>query len=389
MRSDLGERHPALGQHGDDPLGGQTRRRSAFPGRRTATVAPALASAVDRLGAGGGAHRHPARRTRRRAARATLRVGDQPAAADDDQVVGGVLSSLIRWLETSTARPSAARTAGSRASTMPSGSSPLTGSSSISTGGSPSSAAAMPSRCRMPSEYPPARARPTARQADLVDHLVDPRRRDAVALRQPQQMVAGRCGRGAPRVGVEQRADLRAAGRRSARYGRPPTSAVPAVGRVQPEDHPHRGRLAGAVRPDEPGDLPGPHGERQAVDGDHLAVAFSEVAGLNRHGCEPMAGTAAGHPDSELDPGPPHGGENRSGRDRDPGRDEQDVQRPGAAWGGAWGGLGRRGAAWGGVGRRPGDSGDVNGGGGVRVMQQIGQLGHARRHVREVCVAAE
>ena len=42
---------------------------------------------------------------------------------------------------------------------MPSGSRPLTGSSKISTGGSPSRAAAIPSRCRMPSEKPPARRR--------------------------------------------------------------------------------------------------------------------------------------------------------------------------------------------------------------------------------------
>ena len=62
-------------------------------------------------------------------------------------------SSLIRWLETSTARPSAASAARNpRIHTMPSGSMPLNGSSSISTGGSPSSAAAIPSRCRMPRE---------------------------------------------------------------------------------------------------------------------------------------------------------------------------------------------------------------------------------------------
>ena len=62
-------------------------------------------------------------------------------------------SSLIRWLEISTARPPAASARRKpRIHTMPSGSMPLNGSSSISTGGSPSMAAAMPSRCRMPSE---------------------------------------------------------------------------------------------------------------------------------------------------------------------------------------------------------------------------------------------
>ena len=44
-------------------------------------------------------------------------------------------------------------------------------------------------------------------------------------------------------------------GARSDRYGRPPTSAVPASGASSPRIDPHRGRLAGAVRPDEAGDL--------------------------------------------------------------------------------------------------------------------------------------
>ena len=70
--------------------------------------------------------------------------------------------SLIRWLETSTVRPSAASSRRNpRIQRMPSGSSPLTGSSNISTAGSPSSAAAMPSRCFMPSENPPTRAAAT------------------------------------------------------------------------------------------------------------------------------------------------------------------------------------------------------------------------------------
>src|SRR5580658_9297124 len=55
--------------------------------------------------------------------------------------------SLIRWLETSTVRPSAARSRMRvRTEWMPSGSRPLTGSSKMSTAGSPSSADAMPSR---------------------------------------------------------------------------------------------------------------------------------------------------------------------------------------------------------------------------------------------------
>ena len=66
--------------------------------------------------------------------------------------------SLIRWLETSTVRPSAA-SARIRVRTqwMPSGSRPFTGSSKMSTAGSPSSAEAMPSRWPMPGDKPFAR----------------------------------------------------------------------------------------------------------------------------------------------------------------------------------------------------------------------------------------
>ena len=66
--------------------------------------------------------------------------------------------SLIRWLETKTVCPSAARVLSrSRIQRMPSGSRPFTGSSRISVSGSASSADAIPSRCPMPSEKPPAR----------------------------------------------------------------------------------------------------------------------------------------------------------------------------------------------------------------------------------------
>ena len=71
--------------------------------------------------------------------------------------------SLIRWLETNTVRPSAARVLNIwRIQWMPSGSRPLTGSSKIRIGGSPSMAAAMPTRCFMPSEKPLKRRCATA-----------------------------------------------------------------------------------------------------------------------------------------------------------------------------------------------------------------------------------
>ena len=99
--------------------------------------------------------------------------------------------SLMRWLETNTVRPSAARRRSRvRIHRMPSGSRPFTGSSHSRTGGSPSSAAASPRRWLMPSENAPAR-RGDVGQADRLQHLVDPPPADAVALRHAQQVVAG------------------------------------------------------------------------------------------------------------------------------------------------------------------------------------------------------
>ena len=88
-------------------------------------------------------------------------------------------------------------------------------------------------------------------QADEVDHLVDAALRDAVRLREGEQVVVGRAaGVDGPRL--QQRADL--VQRRGV------VAVVLAVDgdaargrRVQAEDHPHRGRLARAVRPEEAG----------------------------------------------------------------------------------------------------------------------------------------
>ena len=116
--------------------------------------------------------------------------------------------SLIRCEETKTVRPSAARPFSRlRIQWMPSGSRPLTGSSSITVCGSPSSAEAMPSRWPMPSENSPARLRRDLAQADEVDQLVDAAPRDAVRLREREQVVVGRAA-GVDGARLEQRADL-------------------------------------------------------------------------------------------------------------------------------------------------------------------------------------
>jgi hypothetical protein len=53
---------------------------------------------------------------------------------------------------------------------------------------------------------------------------------------------------------------------------------VAPVRAVEPEQQSHRGRLAGAVRAEEPGDLTGFDGERKIVYGRPIAAAFGEVS---------------------------------------------------------------------------------------------------------------
>ena len=163
---------------------------------------------------------------------------------------------------------------------MPSGSRPLTGSSNIRIAGSPSSAAAMPSRWPMPRENPPARLPATCGQADQLQHLVDARRG---GCRWSAPGTAGgcrRCGRRArPWPPAARRP--RAAGTARRPYALPFTVTEPRVGPVQAEDQPHGGRLAGAVRAEEPGDLAGLDGEGQVVDGELVAVPLGEAPCLD------------------------------------------------------------------------------------------------------------
>ena len=131
-----------------------------------ATVAPAALQHAVELGGARGAHQH-APVVAGGQSSWTARLGDQPAAADDDELVGGELH-LAHQVAGERGRCGPRRPASrirSRIQRTPSGSRPLTGSSNISTRGSPSSAAAMPSRCLMPSENPPTRLPGDAGQA--------------------------------------------------------------------------------------------------------------------------------------------------------------------------------------------------------------------------------
>ena len=164
---------------------------------------------------------------------------------------------------------------------MPSGSRPLTGSSQSRTGGSPSSAAARPSRCRIPSEYLPARRRPTDSRPT--------RSSTSCTRRRPMPLLCARHNRWwirvAPAVqcpGLEQRADL---------VQRPSDVAVAAAvdqygaaaRPVETDDHAHRRRLPGTVGAEESGDDTGSDVEAQPVDRAHRPVALAQFPCLDHH----------------------------------------------------------------------------------------------------------
>ena len=155
-------------------------------------------------------------------------------------------ASASRWVDTSTAAPRRPRRRTSRrASTTCAGSSDAVGSSSTSDGGVPSTAWASPTRWRWP----------------LLSRPIGRRARSAT----PASFMARRSPTGRGAVCGTRTAGSRATD--SASYGgellgqvadRPRRPRrVPAVGPQQTEQHPHRRRLAGAVRSEQPDDLAG------------------------------------------------------------------------------------------------------------------------------------
>ena len=80
-----------------------------------------------------------------------------------------------------------------------------------------------------------------------------------------------------------------------ARVRLPADQRAALVDRVEPENHPHRGRLAGAVRPDEPGHAPGRDREREAVEGDRLPepLAAARLTSIVASMPETLSGEAA------------------------------------------------------------------------------------------------
>ncbi len=162
-------------------------------------------------------------------------------------------SSLSRWLETSTARPSPRGRAEPAHPDDALGVHAVERLVQISTGGSPSIAAAIPSRWRIPNEKPPAlRRRARGRP------VLSPRRpcwRSAAGMRAIHSRWLRRCGsaearrrRPARRHGASDGADS---------VGVPADQRGALLERVEPEDHSHRRRLAGAVGPTNPVTVPG------------------------------------------------------------------------------------------------------------------------------------
>ncbi len=124
-----------------------------------------------------------------------------------------------------------------------------------------------------------------AAQPDQLQHLVDPASADPIAERQAQQMVVG----AAPtveRLGLQQSPDLK---QRMAVGGiRATVDPHRSRGwRVQTKNQAHRRRLPGPVGAEESGHLTRRHDERQIVDGQGGAVALAE-AGCLDHPWTPM-----------------------------------------------------------------------------------------------------
>ena len=169
---------------------------------------------------------------------------------------------------------------------MPSGSRPLAGSSRISTSGSPSSACASPSRWRMPSEYWRTRLRAALLSSPTsVEQLVHARAAShAHHLRARRRAPRGRGGRGA---GRSRRAARRRAGPGSASVavvGGSSTAEPPASGVGEPDQHPHRRGLAGAVGSEEPGHRAGLAAERDVADHGAPAEALRESCRFDHGG---------------------------------------------------------------------------------------------------------
>ena len=114
-----------------------------------------------------------------------------------------------------------------------------------------------------------------AREADHVDDFVYAAGADALGPGHPEQVVASGTAR-LEGVGVEQGSDV-GEGAVERPVGLPPDECRALVGRVEAEDHPHRGGLPGPVRADEAGHPSGLNGKGHPVQCDGLPVSLADI----------------------------------------------------------------------------------------------------------------
>ena len=183
-----------------------------------------------------------------------------------------------------------------RIQTIPSGSRPFAGSSNMRTCGSPKSAAAIPSRWLIPERERAHSPAGDVAEPYQFEHLVDAATRNAVRLRQAQQVLAGAAAT-VHSFGVEQRPDLV---EREAVIGvrLPGDRDAPLVRTVQTEDESHCRGLPSAVRSEEPGDTPGLHRKTESIDRKRCSVTLRETPRLDhRHRERLRTGAHARHVD--------------------------------------------------------------------------------------------
>jgi hypothetical protein len=128
-------------------------------------------------------------------------------------------------------------------------------------------------------------------EPDELDQLVDPAAADAVRPREREQVAVGGAA-GMDRAGLEHRPDL---GQRRLQLGEAPAADRRAAGRrpVEPEDQPHHGRLARAVRAEEARDDAGPDGERDVVERELRAVPLRDAVHLDHRAPFAVAAVAS------------------------------------------------------------------------------------------------
>ena len=141
------------------------------------------------------------------------------------------------------------------------------------------SALASITRVFWPAESSAGRAVEQGHEVEIGGELPQPRlrRRDAVELGVDAQVLAHRQAERQVDVGRGEVDPAAARGSGGASMSSPSTVIRPALGSEQAEQHGDRGGLAGAVGAEQRGRGAARHGEAQAVDGEHLAVALAQA----------------------------------------------------------------------------------------------------------------